>query len=89
MYEEACIIARISYKTSDHSDCFIFQMFQVQLFPIFLFEYETKSKFFIWTFSQQKEKGKNTMFLNEILNIHICRMMIRLTYRQNLKVNLW
>ena len=42
------MIRRILHKTSHHFDCFIFQMFKVQLLPIVPFKSETKSKLFTW-----------------------------------------
>ena len=68
------MIPRILHKTVDY---FIFQMFKVYLLPIFLFESETKLKFFIWTLSKNK---KTLKLLNEILNTPMCWMMMRPTY---------
>ena len=50
-------------------------------FQFFLFVSDTKSRFFIWTLKKS--------FLNEILNTYICRIMMRLIYRQNFRVNLY
>ena len=48
---QAHIIPTILHKTSD---CFIFQMFIVQLFAIFLFKFQTKSKLFTWTLPKRR-----------------------------------